>query len=148
MFGFWWDKYHRQLHLPQNIFMTMFLLLIELICELIRLILLPIKFIGFKVHIFVFIADGLLFIYNHFYRQINFAWLYLIAIYVGFVLCILLLKFIRKKISKLAGRVAYMLSSPLFRTIFIKPTLIERVIYKIKKKKEVKNYDERSICTK
>lgn len=148
MLGFWWDKNYRLLHLPNNIFMTLFLWLIELICELIRLILWPVKFIGFKTHIFVFIADGLLFIYNHFYRHINFAWLYSIVIYIGFVLCILLLKFIRKKISKLAGKITYILSSPLFRTIFIKPTLIERIIYKIKKKKEVKNYDECSICAK
>ena len=88
MLGFWWDKDHRLLHLPHNIFMTLFLWLIELICELIRLILLPVKFIGFKAHIFVFIADGLLFLYNHFYSHIKFAWLYSIVIYIGFALCI------------------------------------------------------------
>lgn len=135
MLGFWWDKNHRLLHLPQNIFMTMFLWLIEFICELIRLILWPVKFIGFKTHVFVFIVDGLLFIYNHFYKHINSACLYSIAIYVGFILSVILLKFVRKKVSKLAGRITYMLSSPLFRTIFIKPTLIERIIYKIKKER-------------
>ena len=138
MLGFWWDKNHRLLHLPNNIFMTMFLWLIEFICELIRLILLPVKFIGFKTHAFVFIVDGLLFIYSHFYKHINFAWLYSIAIYVGFILSVILLKFVRKKVSKLAGRITYMLSSPLFRTIFIKPTLIERIIYKIKKERGIK----------
>lgn len=137
MLGFWWDKNYRQLHLPQNIIMTMILWLIALICDLIRLILLPIKFVGFKTYASVFITDSLLFVYNHFYRHLEQAWLYSIAIYVGFVLCVLLLKFIRRRICKLESRLSHMLSCSLFRTIYIKPSLAERIIYKIKKKKEV-----------
>ena len=135
MLGFWWDKNYRQLHLPQNIIMTILLWLIALICELIRLILLPIKFVGFKTYAAVFITDNLLFVYNHFCRHLEQAWLYSIAIYVGFVLCVLLLKFIRGRICKLESRISHMLSCSLFRTIYIKPGLLCRI--KKKKEKEV-----------
>ena len=123
----------------KNCIETVFLNVLELFLEVLLLVLWPIKFLGFKAHMFVFIIDGLFFIYQH-YINLKYGSLISLLILVVFPILVCFLKCVRKRISKRCSEISNYLMFPLSRADIYKRRALKRMEGDLKKQMKKESY--------